>query len=276
MNAWKWGGIGLVLLLVLVPIGGFAVLLFPPGFMYDHYSTYSYTTSITTNGTVENATVSLPFPAGEDVAPDLDSTLWIYDDEGNRLTDWNPRIADTAHGPMLRLEPGRLVGEDRYILWTHSENGSPVDRRTIGPDQIPENMTNRRLIPDPTSYSISWQVPVDHDIETRYPIGNASFLAPATDMRAADCRHGWADEEVACSNFTTMTRATYEAEGSAVLTVGEIRFTGTNEWGFWLSNSYNTFETTISPQSSTDGRHGWTAVDGHLHAGEGRYDGPKR
>ncbi|MFT4957932.1 MAG: hypothetical protein ACI9EZ_001251 [Halobacteriales archaeon] len=107
--------------------------MFPPGFMYDHYSTDSYITSITTNGTVENATVSLPFPAGEDVAPDFDSTLWIHDDEGNRLTDWNPRIADTAHGPMLRLEPGRLVGE----IATSAGRTRRMARRSTGGRSAP-------------------------------------------------------------------------------------------------------------------------------------------
>jgi hypothetical protein len=249
--------------------------MFPPGFMYDHYSTDSYITSITTNGTVENATVSLPFPAGEDVAPDFDSTLWIHDDEGNRLTDWNARIADTAHG--------RCSGWGPAAWWARSLR--PLDARAAW---LAGRPADDRPRPDPREHDES-QVDTGSHLVLHFvagasgsrhrdaiPIGNASFLAPPTDMRAADRRHGWADEEVACSNFTTMTRATYEAEGSAVLTVGEIRFTGTNEWGFRLSNSYNTFETTISPQSSTDGRQGWTAVDGHLHAGEGRYDGPKR
>jgi len=267
--------IAVVALIVLVPLAGFAVLLFPPGFMYDHYSSYSYTTSITTNATVENVTVVLPFPAGEAVESNLSSNLWIYDGQGNRITDWDPAIVETAHGPMLRLHADRLVGEDRYVLWTYAANGSPVDRREITREEIPEDMTNRKLIADPTTYSISWMVSVDHDVETRSPIGNATFLGPANDVTAAECRFGF-DESERCANFTSMASATYEAESPAVVTIGEISFEGWNEWGFWLSNSYNAFEVRTSPAAYADGRQGWTVLDGELHAGMGRYDGPKR
>lgn len=265
----------LVALVVLVPVTVVGFLLFPPGFMYDHYSTYSYTTSISTNATVENATVLLPFPAGEDVEGDLDSNLWIYDDDGHRLTDWNPTIVATAHGPMLRLEAGRLVGEDRYVLFTYDENGAFLDRRDIGPEQIPEDMTNRKLVPDPTTYSISWLVEVDHDIETRHPIGNGTFVGPINDVTPTECRYGLEDDD-RCSNFTSMTSMAFDATSPATVTIGEIRFEGTNEWGFWLSNSYNSFEARISPAAYADGQQGWTVVDGYLQAAEGRYDGPKR
>jgi len=267
--------LAVVAIVILVPLAGFAVLLFPPGFMYDHYSSYSYTTSISTNATVENATVTLPFPSGEDVGSDPTSDLWIYDGQGDRITDWDAAIVETAHGPMVRLQADRLVGEDRYVLWTYAPNGSPIDRREITRDEIPENMTNRELVPDPTTYSISWGVTVDHDIETRYPIGNASFIGPVNDVTATECRYAF-DEAERCSNFTSMASATYEAETPVVVTIGEISFEAWNEWGFWFSNSFNTFEASTSPAAYADGRQGWTVLDGQLHAGMGRYDGPKR
>jgi len=102
-------------LVALVPLALLAVLFFPPGFMYDHYSSYSYTTSISTNATVENATVLLPFPAGDDVGTDPTSDLWIYDGEGNQITDWDAAVIDTIHGPMLRLHTDQLVGPLRAL-----------------------------------------------------------------------------------------------------------------------------------------------------------------
>jgi hypothetical protein len=267
--------LGIVALVVLTPLAVLAVLFFPPGFVYSHYSSYSYTTSVSTNATVDNVTLLLPFPTGEDVESNLSATLWIYDDDGNRLTDWETRVVDTARGPMLRLHTDRLVGEDRYVLWTRAANGSVIDRREIGPDEVPTNMTNRELVSDPTTYSIGWQVTVDHDIETRDPLGNGTFVAPIDNVTPADCQYGWSETDI-CSGFTSVVSATYDAEGPTTLTVGEIRFEGWNEWGFWLSNSFNTFEATTTAAAYTDGRQEWTVVDGHLHAGMGRYDGPAR
>jgi hypothetical protein len=79
-----------------------------------------------------------------------------------------------------------------------------------------------------------------------------------------------------CTQFTSVTSATY-ASGEPVTTVlGEVRFEAWNEWGFWLPNSFDTFEATTTPAVYTDGRQGWTVVDGHLRAGVGRHDGPSR
>ena len=267
--------IGLVVLVVLVPMAAIGFLFFPPDFAYSHSSTYSYTTSVSTNTTVENFTVHLPFPAGEDVEDDPTSNLWIYDDDGNQLTDWETEIVQTARGPMLRIHVDRLVGEDRYILWTYAPNGSVIGQDEIGGDEIPENMTDKELSPNPTRYSISWQHSVNHDIETRYPIGNATFLAPITDVNTADCVYEWDDSDT-CWNFTSVAGATYETANHATVTIGEVRFEAWNEWGFWLSNSFNTFEATTSPAIYVDDRQGWTQLDGHLHAGLGRYDGPSR
>lgn len=267
--------IGLAVLVVLVPVAAVGFLFFPPDFAYSHSSTYSYTTSISTNTTIENATFHLPFPAGSDVGDDVTSDLWIYDDNGTELTDWDTTIVQTAHGSMLRVHVDRLVGEDRYILWTYAPNGSMIDQDEIGPDEIPANMTNKELTPDPTRYSITWQHSVDHDIETRHPIGNASFLAPVSDVASAECQYAWDDSDT-CWNFATVAGVTYESPNQATVTIDEIRFEAWNEWGFWLSNSFNTFEATTPPAIYVDGRQGWTHLDGHLHAGMGRYDGPSR
>ena len=263
-----------VAVVVLSAVTVFAVLFFPPDFLYSHYSSYSYTTSISTNATVENATVLLPFLAGADVDRDLEGRLWLYDDEGNEITDWDAAVVDTAHGPMLRVHADRLVGEDRYVLWTYAPNGSVVSREEIGPDEIPEDMTDRELVPDPTTYSVAWQLAVDHDVETRDPL-DETFVAPIANATSVPCEAPW-DETDSCATFTSQVSASYVADGPATVTVGEIRFEGWNEWGFWLSNSFNAFEATTSPAVYVDGRQGWTSVDGELHAGMGRYDGPAR
>jgi len=262
-------------LVALAPLAGLGLLLFPPDSFYDHYSSYSYTTSVSTNETVENVTLLLPFPAGEDVGTDFESDLWIYDDNGTRITDWETAVVETERGPMLRLHTDRLEGRDRYVLWTYTDNGSVRSREEIGPDELPEDMTDRELVPDPTTYSISWQVTVDRDIETRYPVGNGTVLAPVDDVRETDCeRPGTEDDR--CSQFTSVVRASYESAGPATVTIGGIRFDGSNEWGFWLSNNFNAFEAETTPATYTGGRQGWTVVDGDLHAGMGRYDGPRR
>lgn len=262
--------IGLVVLLPVIALG---FLLFPPAFMYDHYSTYSYETSVSTNATVENATFYLPFPTEETGSGTVED-IWIYGEEGTEL-DWGANVVETDYGPMLQLRADELEGTTSYVLYTYAENGSLVDREEIGPDEIPEDMTNRELVADPTTYQIAWRVTVDRDIETRYPVGNASFLTPANDVTRTDCQDPWSETDT-CYTFTSVAGATYKAEGPATLTIGEIRFDGTNEWGFWLSNSFNTFEAATSPAAYTDDRQGWTVIDGQIQAGMGRYDGPSR
>jgi hypothetical protein len=267
--------LGFALLVILLPFAAVGFLFFPPDFAYSHTSTYSSTTSISTNTTLQNVTVYLPFPAGADVDENATSNLWIYDDNGTEITDWNTTIVQTAHGPMLRVHVDRLVGEDRYDLWTYAPNGSVIGHDEIGADEIPADMTDKELSPDPARYSISWQHSVDHDIETRTPIGNASFIEPISDVNSADCQYVWDDSDT-CWNFSTVVSATYESPDQSTVTIEEIRFEAWNEWGFWLSNSFNTFEATTSPAIYVDGRQGWTYLDGHLHAGMGRYDGPSR
>lgn len=44
----------------------------------------------------------------------------------------------------------------------------------------------------------------------------------------------------------------------------EIRFEAWNERGFWLSNSFNTFEATTTPAVFTADQQGWVSVDGQL------------
>ncbi len=136
-------------------------------------------------------------------------------------------------------------------------------------------MINKELSPDPTRYSITWQHSVNHDIGTRHPTGNASFLAPVRDVNPAECQYAW-DDSGTCWNFATVAATTYESPNQATVTIDEIRFEAWNGWGFWLSNGFNTFEATTPPAIYVDGRQGWAQLDGHLHAGMGRYDGPSR
>ena len=92
-------------IVVLTPLAVLGILFFPPNFMYSHYSSYSYTTLISTNTTIENATVFLPFPAGAAVGSDPLSDLWIYDDEGKQITDWDVNVVDgQLHGGMVRYD----------------------------------------------------------------------------------------------------------------------------------------------------------------------------
>jgi hypothetical protein len=68
MISWKQLLVlGVALVVILLPVAAVGFLFFPPDFAYSHSSTYSYTTSISTNTTLQNVTVHLPFPTGADV-----------------------------------------------------------------------------------------------------------------------------------------------------------------------------------------------------------------
>lgn len=259
-------------LVALVPVAGVALLLAPPAFMYSHYNHYDYTTSISVNGTVENVTVYLPFPTQATNGSTVEN-LWIYDHDGTQLTDWEARVVDTPRGRMLALHVDRLEGADGYVLYTYAPNGSLVDWQRIGPDEIPADMTNKQLVADPTTYSISWGGNVEEAIETRYPIGNGSFIVPATNVTRVGCTDAWGETDT-CFTFDSTVYATYEADGPTTVTVGTITFDGWNEWGFALSNSFNTFSATTDSAVFAEGRQGWRPIDGTLHGGMGRYDGP--
>ncbi|MDZ7730320.1 MAG: hypothetical protein U5K37_04405 [Natrialbaceae archaeon] len=42
-------------------------------------------------------------------------------------------------------------------------------------------------------------------------------------------------------SFETVASASYETDQPASVMVGDIEYTGSDEWGFWLSNGYNSF-----------------------------------
>jgi hypothetical protein len=240
--------------------------------MYSHYNHYDYTTTVSVNSTVENATFYLPFPTQASNGSTVEN-LWIYDHDGTQLTNWDARIVDTPRGRMLALHVDRLEGADGYILYTYAPNGSLIDWQRIGPDEVPADMTNKQLVADPTTYSISWGGSVEEAIETRYPIGNGSFLTPATNVTRVGCTDAW-DETDTCYTFDSAVYATFEADSPAAITVGTITFDGWNEWGFALSNSFNTFSAATDSATFTGTRQQWMPVDGTLHGGMGRYDGP--
>ncbi|WP_424004272.1 hypothetical protein ACOZ4I_06755 [Haloarcula salina] len=266
--------LALVALVALVPLTGIALIVAPPGFLYDHYSHYDYTASVSTNESVTNATFYLPFPEQSAANATVDD-IWIYDPEGEQQVDWDVQVVETAHGQMLRLHVDQLAGASRYTLYTYAENGSLVDRREIQRSEIPEDMTNRELVVDPTTYQIYWSVVVNETIETRHPVGNGTFLSPARDVRPVECTDAWGETDN-CATFTSVVGATYETEEPTTVTVGTVGFDGWNEWGFGLSNSFNTFSATTGSGTYTDADTGWVVVDGRLHAGMGRYDGPAR
>jgi hypothetical protein len=270
----KWAVYAAVVLILLVPVVMVAIILVPPPFLVQHTHTYDYQTRITVNDTVEDATFYLPVPAEDGEVTLSVEDIWIYDEDGDQMTgEWETSIVETPNGPMLRVRADRIPGETRYTVYRYAPNGSFVSREEVGPGEVPENATNTVVEPNPTTYSISARIRSDDRIDTRTPLGNASFLSPAFDVTPAPCEYSWDDDE-RCYDFATRAYADYASDGSVRVGLGGVEFTGANEWGFALYNSFNLFEASTERATYVDGATGWRTTDGSLLTGRGTYPEP--
>jgi hypothetical protein len=270
----RWGVYAAVALVLLVPVVTVAVVLVPPPFLIQHTHTYDYQARITVTDTVEDATFYLPVPAEEGEATLTVDDLWLYDDDGDRITsEWETSVVETRSGPMVRIRADRLPGETSYTVYRYAPNGTLESRAVVGPDEVPENATDTVVEPNPTTYSISARLESEERIDTQTPLGNASFLSPAFDVTPSPCEYSW-DEDERCYDFASRTYAEYASDGSVRVGVGGVEFSGANEWGFALYNSFNLFEASTERATYVDGETGWRTTDGSLLTGRGTYPEP--
>lgn len=259
----------LLVIAALTAVGGLVFVGLPSLFGLTTHG-YSYQTTISTNETLRNATFYLPVPA-DGGTPTLEDA-WIVDEEGNR-TDWETAVVETERGPMLRVHADRVEGERRWRVFTFAPNGSVTNVTVV--DDLPADMSDKEAYPEPTTYHVYAQWDTDAEIDTRSPLGAEPVLSPRGNLTPVRCE--WPvdeDEEDRCYVYRSAAFARFQVEGNASAETPVVRisgdFGGSNEWGFALSNSYNTYTQRYGPVAfGADG--GWRPVNVTLHAGEGRY-----
>jgi hypothetical protein len=266
---------GVVVVALLVVAAGVAVpAVFAAQKDNSTTSTYFYTAKVSTNAALTDATFYLPLPVAPDGAPTVEDVQVAS--EGAPAADWTTRVVETRRGPMLAVEAEAVVGEERYDLV--SRNGSLASPEPISREEAPANMTGLRLEPAVTRYEILAQgtvEPFGNGIEsglteTRYPRGNASLLSATYDDSPDACGPVWGDEET-CTAFQADVYASYDAGPSAIVRVGAVELWGSNEWGWFVANSFNEYTQRVEPVEFEGSHGGWVSVAGELRAGRGSY-----
>lgn len=263
--------VGVVVVVLLLVVGTIAaVFLAAPLVLADRTSHYDYEFEVETTDDLTDVTLYLPMPVGPD-GPMMGDVV-LRDDDYEPIANTS-RVVDTEHGPMIAVEADHLEGSLEYLLLTFDDDGRLVDRERIGPDDVPENMTNKELRPIDTRYTVQvhyeWR-DGGEPIDTKTPLDTEPTLAPKYDLQETDCENPYTDEDDACYDYESVVFASYETgENTTVIISGE--YSGWNEWGWGLSNSYNVFTERVDRTTLEGSQEGWVVVEAELHAGEGNY-----
>lgn len=179
-------------------------------------------------------------------------------------------LADVALSLPVPAGPdGPALGD----VVVRDDDGNLTDRKVVSPDELPEDMTNRKATPIETRYTVHVFYEFrdgGEPIETKTPVGSEPTLAPKLDLDEVACDPPYTDADDTCYEFRTMAYAEYDAGADTVVTLsGE--YSGWNEWGWGLSNSYNAFTERVERTTLQGPQDGWVVLPADLNAGEGSY-----
>ena len=223
--------LGVVLLIALVVLGGIYAL--GTLFFYDSYSSsYEYDVSISIDGETEDAVFIVPIGVHDGEAHLGD----VHFSESDRFDGIDYTVADTEHGPMLRIEV----------------------------DEI-------REAPDWHHLEFTAQVESDRTIDTRSPRGTEPLLSPVERfVRDLDEPHHdrWPDYR----NFDATSTAYIEHDGDEDVEIGvSVWYRGGNDWWTfgWNGNWYET--AVLANEAAHDPNGVWIELTGWHTEGAGSY-----
>lgn len=241
-----------------------------PMVLADRHSHYDYEFHIEATDDLTGVTLYLPAPVGPDGL--MEGRVVVSDDDGARVANTSSFV-DTEHGQMLAVELDRIEGSLEYMLLSFDDEGNLTGREVVSPDELPENMTNKQATPMTPRYTVHvfYEYRDGGDpIDTQAPTDSEPTLSPKYDLVQASCEPPYSGDEDRCYEFATMAYAEYDAAPDTSVTLsGE--FSGWNEWGWGLSNSYNSFTERVERTDLRGPQADWVVLPADLHAGEGSY-----
>ncbi|MDW7732867.1 MAG: hypothetical protein SCH66_10630 [Methanolobus sp.] len=200
--------------------------------MYENTfrSDIDYDVRIVTDAVLQNVTLYIPLPAHNNtsaVGRNIIDTNFNEDD-----LSWKYALVDNEHGLMLSLKNNEVKPPTRLYF----------------------------------SADLGTMVSVDHELNTKDPIGNEMVLSPKYEVTPVDAGKYWYFDDV--YTYKSMVYAEYATIPDANVEIS-ISLDGRNSWwtGGWQSNDYAE-QIDIQLSGPQDG---WTTVYGEMVAGEGVY-----
>ncbi|MFB6083849.1 MAG: hypothetical protein ABEJ94_06360 [Halorientalis sp.] len=223
-----------VVVLLAVVIG--AVWLYG-GHLYrtSYESEYTYEVTLSTDGTLTNATIYLPVPESTEAADLGPAAVETGTNQSGPLAY---AVVETERGPMLAVSAAEWAV-------TPSEHD---------PDD-PAMMVN-----DTRSVRLEVTVPVDRSIDTATPWTGEPLLRPRIDCRPTDCDTP-GPEWIECYEYDSAVYASYDAANDTEV-YASTTLSGTNSW--WVFGwSYDEYRDDVTV-TLTGPQDGWTGATGTL------------
>jgi hypothetical protein len=275
----NWRAVGIGVLVVVLVFGLLLVGLSVLGQQrveQSAESTYEYRVTLSTDQSLENATVYVPMPTADgdtELAAQFVQNV-RYERNVPALRDYEPDPApvnftyervETEHGPMIAISADRI--EVSRVYYRVVENGTMGWRERISPDEY--DPTDPAMgVRDDGSFTFTVTLRSEERIETANPVGTAPTLTPQYNRTAVACRFGTDTERHRCYEYDSRVYAAYDTTPNATVYVST-ELSGRNEWfsGGWTGNEYRD---RTSVELLGPGR-GWYVASGELEVGSGNY-----
>jgi len=257
------GGVLAVVILLAIVIG--AVWLYSDHLYRTSYeSEYTYEVTLSTNGTLTNATVYLPVPEATDAADLGAAAVETGADRSGPLTY---EVIDTARGPMLALSAAEVRVTPEYYEFV--ERDGRGERVEISEDEY-EPGNPSMVVNDTRSVTVEVTVPVDRSIDTATPWDGEPLLGPQVDRRPAACDTPGPDR-IECYEYDSAVYASYDAANDTEV-YASATLSGTNSWWVfgWSYDEYRD-DVTVTIDGPQDG---WTGATGTLQTDVDQRDPP--
>lgn len=196
------------------------VLVVPGLWMYhahglyekSYRSDYYYHVTLRTDSILYNVTLYVPLPVIEDESRISDE---IVTGNASIPDEWDCSIVETEHGKMLKISVEKIAPEFRSL----SVPIEPGEEPKAVPGENVSDASSKDtpvLIPN----EIIVQLPVDHEINTKNPLGNEPLLSPMYNLTRITCDFPYGqDTQINCSRYESRIYAEYAASPNAGVSI---------------------------------------------------------
>ncbi|AQL43780.1 hypothetical protein BV210_14185 [Halorientalis sp. IM1011] len=256
VDNWRRVALGIVLALVVLLAVVFGAMWLYSGHLYrtSYESEYTYEVTLSTNGTLTNATVYLPVP---DATDGTDLGAAAVETGTNRSGPLTYEVVETDRGPMLALSAAELRVTPEYYEFV--ERDGRGERVEISEDEY-EPGNPSMVVNDTRNVRVEVTVPVDRSIDTATPWDDEPVFGPQVDRRPTACDTPGPDR-IECYEYDSAVYASYDTDADTEV-YASATVHGTNSWWVfgWSADEYRD-DVTVTLDGPQDD---WTGVTGTL------------